>query len=220
MLSCTVKLICFRVPSPNLDVYFETNFSFEHNKIILNKSDKTLDFVRRNTKHLKASQLWKLCIVPYRAVGHRIWIYNLVAKCIHSYKRHWDGAIHVSKKESHTYRIHLYLDSCEGKQRSISLDKMNLRRELSNILFIYDLLNGYIDRPRLFFSIEIRVLTCFSWSNDLFVVFHYMKSSSVDSFFPRALLLANKIFTSLDLFDCNRNKLKCNVVLMLRNNVN
>lgn len=93
---------------------------------------------------------------------------------------------------------HISRGSYKNIKLSISLDSLNLRRKLSDFLFIYDLLKGHIDCQHS--PVLIRVPSYFSRTSDYFVIPYYRKSYSADSFFPRALRLANIISTSLDYF--------------------
>jgi len=69
-------------------------------------------------------------------------------------------------------------------------------------------------------KLGIRVPSYFSRSKELFIIPYYLKKFGADSFFPRALNIANNLsfsLDSLDLFSTIRDNFKYTAMLFLRN---
>jgi len=201
----------------DLGIYFESDFSFKfHHKNILNKSYRMLGFINRNTQHFKQPSSLKTlyCSLVRSSLefGSIIWSQNLS-----TYLNDLEAVQYkFLKRIAYVSNMPISSNLFKPVQHSIGLDSIDLRRQLSDLLFIYDLLNGFIDCPHLLALLGIKVPTFFSRTNDSFVIPYYRKSYGANSFFPRALSLANKIYPSIDFFDSCRNKFKFNVLLILR----
>lgn len=107
-------------------------------------------------------------------------------------------------------------DSIIPIQESLDLDSLSLRRNLTDIMFIFDIINGFILCPELLVMIGLRISRLYTRNLDLFVIPHYRTNSGAFSFLPRALRLANLISHHLDFFNSTRVNFKLNTVLLLK----
>jgi len=123
------------------------------------------------------------------------------------------------KRDAYINNIPISRESFDTAQISIGLDTLSVRRQLADVLFIYDLLNGNIDCRYLLEQLGIRVPSYFSKSKELFIIPYHKNKSGADSFFSRALIIANNISTldSIDFFSTTRVNFKYNALLFLRN---
>jgi hypothetical protein len=202
----------------DLGVHFEHDLSFKYNhQLILNKSYKMLGFINRNTQQFKnvycLKNLFCSLVRPTLEFGSLIWSQNLSTYIndleVVQYK--------FLKRVTFINNIPISRESVGTVQCSISLDSLSLRRKLADVLFIYDLLNGNIDCPYLLEKLGIRVPSYFSRSKELFIIPYFLKKSGANSFFPRALNIANKMSFSLEFFSTTRDNFKYNALLFLRN---
>jgi len=84
-------------------------------------------------------------------------------------------------------------------------------------MFVYDLINYNIVCPELLSEISFRILYLITRNSDLFLVPHYKTNSGTNSFLPRALILANKMYIHLDIFFLTRSCFKSKSMLLLKN---
>jgi hypothetical protein len=121
------------------------------------------------------------------------------------------------KRISYLSNIPLSRDSLYLTQDYISLVSLSLRRKLTDIMFVYDLINYNIVCPELLSEISFRIPYLITRNSELFLVPHYKTNSGTNSFFPRALMLANKICIHLDIFFLSRECFKSKSLLLLKN---
>jgi len=62
-------------------------------------------------------------------------------------------------------------------QESLAFDSLSTRRDLADIMFIFDILNGYVLCPGLLTMLGFRILLLFTCNRDLFVIPHYRTNS-------------------------------------------
>lgn len=117
-----------------------------------------------------------------------------------------------------SYKLNLPFsrDSVISLQESLDLDSLSLRRNLTDIMFIFDILNGYVLCPELLTMIGLQISRLYMHNLDLFVIPHYRINSGTSYFLPRALRLANLISHHLDFFNSTRVNFKLNTVLLLK----
>jgi len=94
---------------------------------------------------------------------------------------------------SYTLNIPFSRDLIIPLKEFLDLDSLFLRRNLTDIMLIFDILNGYVLCPELLAMIGLRIPRQYTRNLDLFVIPHYKTNSGAFSFFPRALRLANTI---------------------------
>jgi len=122
------------------------------------------------------------------------------------------------KSISYKLNFPISSDSINQIQETLGLDCLSLRLNLADIMFVFDILNGYVLCLELLAMIGFWIPRLYTRNLDLFVIPHYRTNSGANSFFPRTLRLANKISYSLDFFNSIRDKFKINTLLYLKKN--
>jgi hypothetical protein len=97
----------------------------------------------------------------------------------------------------------------------LGFSNCKLRRNVSDIIFLYDLLNGHTYSPGLLSLINFNIPNRTSRKFKLFFVPFYKNNYSSTSFFPRVLSLANIIPDHIDFFFMSRDMFKQNVYTSL-----
>ena len=100
-------------------------------------------------------------------------------------------------------------------QNSIGIDSLNIRRDLIDIMFVYDILNNNINCPAILNLIGFRIPSRFTRNTDLFLTPNFNTNSGKNSFFSRAIINANRISTVLDFFVLSRQVFKAKTLLFL-----
>lgn len=100
-------------------------------------------------------------------------------------------------------------------QDSIGLVSLTIRRDLIDIMYVYDMLNNYINCPAILNLIGFRIPSRNTRNSDLFFIPKFKTNCGNNSFFVRALLKANKIPSDLDFFVLSRQDFKAKVLLFL-----
>ncbi|KAF0758131.1 transformation/transcription domain-associated protein-like, partial [Aphis craccivora] len=114
-------------------------------------------------------------------------------------KRSARGVTTSAQYKSYKLNIPFSRDSIIPIQESLQdLDSLSLRRNLTDIMFIFDIINGFILCPELLVMIGLRISRLYTRNLDLFVIPHYRTNSGAFSFLPRTLRLANLISHHLD----------------------
>jgi len=120
------------------------------------------------------------------------------------------------KRISYLSNIPLSRDSLHPTQDYIGLVPFSLERKLTEIMFIYDLINYNIVCPELLSEICFRFPYLITCNSDLYLVPHYKTNSDTNSFMDQALILANKICMYLNIFLLFRNCFKRESMLLLK----
>jgi hypothetical protein len=204
------NIIINRVDSiRDLGVLFSSNLSFTSNiNIVINKAFKMLGFILRNTKEFKNIQVLKTLycslVRSNLEFGSLIWSQNSTVQLVDN--------VQYKFLKSIAFRLNLPIsrDSSSLVRHSICIQPCEVRRKISDLLFIYDLLNNNINCPELLSKIGIVTHNYSIRSSSLFFVPFFKKKICTDSFFPRALTLCNLICNDVDFFfmsrDCIRMK--------------
>ncbi|KAF0682225.1 Uncharacterized protein FWK35_00037378, partial [Aphis craccivora] len=142
----------------DLGIYFESDLSFKlnHSKIIT-KSLKMLGFINRNTKEFKnpicLKTLYISLVRSNLEFGSIIWSSN--------YSKYINELDNVQfkflKRISYITNIHITRDTVNTIENYLSLDSLNIRRQIADIMLVYDILNNLIDCPDLLSEIGFRV---------------------------------------------------------------
>lgn len=202
----------------DLGIYFESDLSFKTNhNMIINKSFKMLGFINRNTKDFKnplcLKTLYTSLVRSNLDFGSVIWSCKYL-----TYINDLDNVQYkFLKRISYLSNIPLSRDSLHLTQDYIGLVSLSLRRKLTDIMFVYDLINYNIVCPELLSEISFRIPYLITRNSHLFLVPHYKTNSGTNSIFPRALILANKICIHSDIFFLSRNCFKSKSMLLLKN---
>lgn len=101
-------------------------------------------------------------------------------------------------------------------QKLVNIDSLQLRRQLFDIMFVYDLLNYNVVSPELLAQVNFRIPSFHSRNHDLFAIPFFKSNSSNDSFFVRALKLANLVSISLDFFNTPRDTFRFKSIIFLQ----
>jgi hypothetical protein len=96
-------------------------------------------------------------------------------------------------------------DTLHLVQDSIGLDFLSIRRDLKDVMFVYDIFNKIIDYLEMLSLIGFRLFIKKTRNSDLFYIPKFKTNYGKNSFFTRALLNANKISTVLDFFNIFRH---------------
>jgi hypothetical protein len=200
----------------DLGIYFESG-SFEINhKIIINKSFKMLGFINRNTKDFRNP----LCLntLYTSLVGFNLDFSSVIWFCEYlSYINDLDNVQYqFLKRISYLSNIPLSRDSLHLTQDYIGLVPLSHTHKLTDIMFIYDLINYNIVCPELLSEIDFRIPYLITRNADLFFVPHFKTNSSTNYFLHRVLFLTNNICMYLDIFFLSRNCLKIKSMLLLK----
>lgn len=201
----------------DLGIHFDSDLGFKLNhKTILNKSYKMLGFLNRNTKEFKNPRCLKLLYTSLvrsnLEFGSLVWSQNLTT----FYSELDNVQNKFLKNISYKLNLPFSRDSIIPIQVSLDLDSLSLRRNLTDIMFIFDIINGFVLCPELLVMIGFRIPRLYTRNLDLFVIPHYRTNSGAFSFLPRALRLANLISHHLDFFNSTRVNFKLNTVLLLK----
>jgi len=103
-------------------------------------------------------------------------------------------------------------------QYSLGIDSLNIRRDLIDIMFVYDILNNNVKCPAILNLIWFRIPSRFTWNSNLFHVPNFNTNSGKNYFFSRAVFNANRISTVLDFFVLSRQVFKAKTLLCLKHN--
>jgi len=106
-------------------------------------------------------------------------------------------------------------DSIMPVQKLVNLHSLQLRRQLFDIMFVYDLLNYNVVSPELLAQVDFRIPSFHSRNHDLFAIPFFKSKSNNDSFFVRALKLANLVSISLDFFNTHRDTFRFKSIMFL-----
>jgi len=106
-------------------------------------------------------------------------------------------------------------DSYNVQIPQLGFANCELRRNVADIMFLYDLLNGHTYSPELLSLINFNIPNRTLRKPKLFFVPFYKNNYSSASYFPRVLSLANNIADHLDFFFMSRDIFKQNVYTAL-----
>jgi len=83
-------------------------------------------------------------------------------------------------------------------------------------MFLYNLLNYNIVSPELLSHINFRIPSYYSRNHNRFAIPFFKSKSSNDSFFVRALKLANLVSTTLDFFNTIHDTFRFKSIIFLK----
>ncbi|KAF0760449.1 MI domain-containing protein [Aphis craccivora] len=117
------------------------------------------------------------------------------------------------KRIAHVICYNLSHCSVKHLQDSIEVHYLEVRRNLADIMFIFDILNGFVICPEILALINFRIPRKSTRNLDLFKIPFYKTNIGTNSFLPRVLFLANIISATLDFFNMSRYTFKANTPL-------
>lgn len=161
----------------DLGIHFQSDLSFKLNhNIVINKAFKTLDYVNRNTQNFKNiichKTLYCSLVRSSLEFGSLVRSQNLSTN-----NKDLENLQHkFLKRLAFVTNSLLTNESYKPIQESIALDSLQLKRQVADIIFIYNLLNGNIVYPKLLALINIRVPSYQSRNKELFIITFYKKN--------------------------------------------
>ena len=99
-------------------------------------------------------------------------------------------------------------------QDSIGVHQLEVRRNLADIMFIFNILNGFIICPKILALINFRIPRKNTRNLDLFKIPFYKTKIGTKSFLPRALFLPNIISATLDFLNMSHYTFKARQQIM------
>jgi len=155
--------------------------------MVINKCFKMLGFILRNTREFKnvftLKMLYCSLVRSHMEFGSIIWAQNCTDKLIKNVQYKF------LKSKAFRLKSPISRESFSLVANSIYIQPCEVRRKLSDVLFIYDLLNNYIDCPDLLNKI---VICTHSYSiRNSFLFFVPFIEKNMYRFFLRAILLCS-----------------------------
>lgn len=197
----------------DLGIVIESNFSFSiHINTIIKKAFKMLGFINRSTETFKNLYTFKTLffslVRSHLEFGSVVWS--------PSYSSFKEAIEKVQYKFLKLICFKLNIPVTSSLQNSVfGFTSCNLRRNVANIMFLFDLLNGLVDSPELLSMIGFITPNRYLRKPNLFHIPFYKNNYSSASFFLRALSLCNAIAVHIDFFFISRDLFKQNVYLGL-----
>jgi len=186
---------------------------------MVNKSYKMLGFINRNTNDFNyitcLKTLYYSLVRSILEFGSLIW-----SSDYSTYKSDLDNLqFKFLKRIAHVICYNLSHCSVKHLQDSIEVHYLEVRRNLADIMFIFDILNGFVICPEILALINFRIPRKSTRNLDLFKIPFYKTNIGTNSFLPRVLFLANIISATLDFFNMSRYTFKANTLIILNNNI-
>jgi hypothetical protein len=180
-----------------------------------------LNFINRNTTNFKNTNALKTLffslVWSHLEFGSTIWSPNyitfidLVENVQHKFLKLLSYKLNIPFTSNNMYNMQI---------NELSLISCEVWRKVTDIMFIYDLLNGHILSPDFLSMIEFNTKNHRLRNSNLFHVLIYKNNYSSTSFFPRALKLANSIIDHINFFFMSCTIFNINVYLALNLVVN
>jgi len=157
-----------------------------------------MGFIYRNTKdlrnHMCLKNLYCSLVTSNLEFGSLIWSNNY-STYINDLNNIQYTFLKIIAYVSH---CSISRDSFHLVQGSIDLKSLSIRRNLMDIIFVYDISNNYINCPEILNVIGFRIPIRNTCNSDLFYIPKFKTNCGNNFFFSRALLNSNKIFAVLD----------------------
>jgi len=201
----------------DLGVLFSSDLSFKLNhEHMLSRSYKMLGFINRNTQKFKNPTTIKTiyCSLVRSVLEYASLIWS---QSLSSHIHDLDNIqFKFLKRIARMKNIPISKNSFTPVQKLVNIDSLQLRRQLFDIMFVYDLLNYNVVSPELLAQVNFRIPSFHSRNHDLFAIPFFKSNSSNDSFFVRALKLANLVSISLDFFNTPRDTFRFKSIIFLQ----